>query len=257
MNILLCNDDGITSQGILELRRELVDRGHHVVTVAPDSERSASGHALTVHLPIRVKAVDLGDTFPAYSTSGSPADCVCIGLSEFLPNADMVVSGINPGVNTGQDTQYSGTVAAAMEGAMRGFPALAVSVAGVMNRKFTVAARYGADMAEHLEKHPLPKGIMCNLNIPALAEEEIRGVRLTTLNSGTMISGFQRVEFEKTHGMEQWFFPAKYALSALDQGSDREVLDRGYVSVSYLRWQMDATPAECPFPESPGWRRDR
>ena len=137
MKILIANDDGIQAAGIQTLAKALC-KEHEVYIVAPDQERSAAGHALTLNMPIRVREVNIGiDIAKAYAISGTPGDCVKIGITEILDvKPDLVISGINHGPNLGADVLYSGTVSAAMEGAVLGYPSLAVSLADLYGTSY-------------------------------------------------------------------------------------------------------------------------
>ena len=143
MRILLTNDDGIYSEGIQILKKQL-DNIAKVIVIAPDRERSTIGHALTLRKPLRIKKVKVDGNFWGFSLDGTPADCVIVGLLEIMKDEkpDLVVSGINHGPNLGDDIIYSGTVSAAMEGAMRNIPSLAVSIAGFEDFKFESAALF-------------------------------------------------------------------------------------------------------------------
>ncbi len=135
MNILLTNDDGIDAEGINTLA-ELLSKHHNVVMVAPENQRSASSHSITIYEPIIVKQVKKSYNVEAYSISGTPADCVKVALDKLVPdNIDIVISGINKGLNIGNDILYSGTVSAAIEGSMYKVPSIAVSAEFIKNKK--------------------------------------------------------------------------------------------------------------------------
>lgn len=179
MKFLLTNDDGIHAPGLLALKQELSRLGE-VYPIAPDRPRSAAGHSITLHKPLRVTRVSLADGSPGWASNGTPSDCVVLGLSDVLGcKPDMVVSGLNPGPNLGEDLTYSGTVSAAMEGAILGLPAFAISVAGEEVTDFAAAARFAARLAEALTSHSLPPHTFLNVNVPAVAEKEIRGIAIT------------------------------------------------------------------------------
>ncbi len=143
MKILLTNDDGIYSEGIQILKKQLDDIAE-VTVIAPDRERSTIGHAMTLRKPLRIRKVKINGNFRGFSLDGTPADCVIVGLLEIMKDKkpDLIVSGINHGPNLGDDIIYSGTVSAAIEGAMRNIPSLAVSIAGFKNFKFESAALF-------------------------------------------------------------------------------------------------------------------
>lgn len=157
MNILLTNDDGIEAEGINTLA-ELLSKYHDVIMVAPENQRSASSHSITIYEPIIVKQVKKPYNIEAYSISGTPADCVRVALDKLVPdNIDMVISGINKGLNIGNDILYSGTVSAAIEGAMYKVPSMAVSAQFIKNKKenYKIAAKYALRMLNRLKKEDL------------------------------------------------------------------------------------------------------
>ncbi len=153
MRILISNDDGVFADGIQALAKEAARRGHQVSVVCPDQERSATGHGLTLQSPIRAERADalFGAGIEAWACSGTPSDCVKLGLGMLLQAPpDLVLSGINHGPNLGSDVMYSGTVAAAMEGTLEGLPAMAVSSACFDWRQFDGAAQKAMEIAEKL-----------------------------------------------------------------------------------------------------------
>lgn len=184
MRILITNDDGIHAPGILALKQVLETIGE-VKVVAPERQRSAAGHGMTLHKPLRINETKLADGSQAFATSGTPTDCVILGLDVVCEGeCDVVVSGINLGSNLGWDVTYSGTVAAAFEAAILGRPAIAVSLA--LDRSdegrtpdFGAAARFTALLVKQLLGAPLPPHTFLNVNVPALPEEEISGATIT------------------------------------------------------------------------------
>lgn len=184
MHILLTNDDGIEAIGIQSLRMEL-ERVGRVSVVAPDRERSASGHGITVHKPLRVETVSFSGGKVGWAVSGTPADCVKLALEGLLvgQRPDLVVSGINRGANLGTDVLYSGTVSAAIEGMMAGIPSVAVSLTGEDHLDFSFAARFTAKVCAKLYREGLAKDTLLNINVPDLPANEIRGVQVTRLGT--------------------------------------------------------------------------
>jgi 5'-nucleotidase len=176
---LLTNDDGIQAPGLYALVQEIQKIGD-VVVVAPNSERSAVGHAITIADPLRVLPFEKNGKFFGHAVKGTPADCVKIGHWAILDRKpDAVISGINLGPNTGINTIYSGTVSAATEGALLGIPSFAVSLATYQHPDFAYAAKFARKMALRLLEKGLPQGIYLNVNVPACPESEIRGVAVT------------------------------------------------------------------------------
>ncbi len=178
LKILLTNDDGIYAPGLWALYA-MLKRDHRLTVVAPDRERSAVGHGITLHQPLRAAHVELNG-FRGWAVSGTPADCVKLAVRELMPDApDMVVSGINPGANVGIDLNYSGTVAAAKEAALYGFPALAVSIQAGDEPCFETAARCVARLIPLVHSQRLPAGTFLNVNVPNLPWSEVAGMRLS------------------------------------------------------------------------------
>ena len=181
-NILISNDDGIFALGVRTLANTLASAGHQVSVVCPDRERSATGHGLTLHQPLRAKQVDsiFDERVIAWSCSGTPADCVKFALSAVLKNRpDVVYSGINHGPNLGTDVLYSGTVSAAMEGALEGIPSVAFSLASFSNFEFQPAADFALKLLRELTTKNYPKPPLLSVNIPPVATSEIAGVLVT------------------------------------------------------------------------------
>lgn len=184
MRILVSNDDGIYAPGIRVLSERLAsDPEHEVFVVAPDRERSATGHALTLHKPIRVEEVNYAAPVKgAWWTTGTPSDCVKFAVQGLLSDPpDVVISGINSGPNLGSEILYSGTVSAAMEGAILNIPALAVSMAGRHVKHYEVAAELVTRLLLLLPWSSLPRRLLLNINVPNLPASEIRGIVFTEL----------------------------------------------------------------------------
>ena len=181
-NILISNDDGIFAMGVRTLANTLAQAGHQITVVCPDRERSATGHGLTLHQPIRAKEVDsvFDNRVVAWSCSGTPADCVKFALSAVLPQRpDFVISGINHGPNLGTDVLYSGTVSAAMEGVLEGIPSLALSLASFTNREFQPAADFTVKLIKKLSGIDYPTAPLLSINIPPVSTSEIAGTLIT------------------------------------------------------------------------------
>ena len=188
MKILISNDDGILSNGIRTLI-EVLAIGHDVYVVAPDRERSAAGHSLTLHTPLRVEELEpkLGAK-RNWVTTGTPGDCVKIGLNAILEDdekPDLVIAGINHGPNLGADILYSGTVSCAMEGAMCGYPSIAVSLASLNYEpeSFIFTANFINKFLPKINEIDFPKKTILNINVPALPAEDIAGVAITKLGT--------------------------------------------------------------------------
>ena len=173
--ILVTNDDGIQSKGIMALAkvlREIED----VLIVAPDIEQSAVAHSLTLHRPLRVEKIKKN----FYAVDGTPADCIHLAVNTILPERPrLIVSGINKGGNLGDDIIYSGTVSAAFEGTLLGVPSFAISLVSRSHFKFDVAARFALRMARSIIERGLPKNTFLNINVPNLDEKEIKSYQIT------------------------------------------------------------------------------
>ncbi|MEO1095700.1 MAG: 5'/3'-nucleotidase SurE [Cyanobacteria bacterium J06638_28] len=178
MRLLISNDDGIFATGIRTLANTLAEAGHQVWVVCPDRERSATGHGLTLHKPIRAEQVEgiFHPQIQAWACSGTPSDCVKLALGALLEEPpEFVLAGINHGANLGTDVLYSGTVSAAMEGVMEGVPAIAFSLTSFASRNFLPAARFAQSLLDTLTQLPLEVPMLLNVNVPAVEETEIKG----------------------------------------------------------------------------------
>jgi 5'-nucleotidase len=192
MNILLTNDDGIFAPGLQAMHQCLIAR-HEVVVVAPDQERSAVGHGITLHHPLRASRVALNAHFKGYAVSGTPADCIKLGMFALLAaRPDLVLSGINPGANVGINVNYSGTVAAAKEAALYGLPAIAVSVEGREVVDYEGAAAFAESLAETVVRHGLPRGTFLNVNIPNRPFKDIAGTVISRQGIGLFEDRFEK-----------------------------------------------------------------
>ena len=182
MNILITNDDGIYAPGLEALYKHLTAR-HNVAVIAPDREQSAIGHAITLNEPLRANKVSINGAFQGYAVSGTPADCIKMGVLEILDSKpDMVISGINPGANVGVNINYSGTVAAAKEATLYGILAMAVSIHSRNVQYYDEAAIFIEKLAEQLFISRLPFGTFLNVNIPNRPLKEIAGIRISRLD---------------------------------------------------------------------------
>ena len=177
MRILVSNDDGYFAPGIAALAEALGTIGE-VTVVAPERDRSGASNSLTLDRPLSLRRTSNG----CYHVNGTPTDCVHLavtGMLDHLP--DMVVSGVNHGANMGDDTVYSGTVAAATEGFLLGVPSIAVSLVSKAATDFTAAARVARDLAERFMHNPFPRPVLLNVNVPDVAYERLQGIRVTRL----------------------------------------------------------------------------
>jgi 5'-nucleotidase len=195
MKILISNDDGIFALGIKTLADTLALAGHEVIVVCPDRERSATGHGLTLHDPIRAEEVTgiFHPTVKAWSCSGTPADCVKLALGALLDKyPDFVLSGINHGANLGTDVLYSGTVSAAMEGTIEGIPSIAFSLTSFTCQEFQPAADFAKNLIDQLVRQPLVEPLLLNVNIPPIPAAAIAGVKITRQGIRRYFDTFQK-----------------------------------------------------------------
>lgn len=195
MKLLISNDDGIFALGVRTLANTLAEAGHQITVVCPDRERSATGHGLTLHDPLRAQRVEstFDPTIQAWSCSGTPSDCVKLALGALLDGPpDMVLSGINHGSNLGTDVLYSGTVSAAMEGVIEGIPSIAFSLSSYSSQSFQPGADFARSLLDQLSEHPLPHLALLNINIPAVPAEEIAGVVMTRQGVRRYFDTFER-----------------------------------------------------------------
>lgn len=184
MRILISNDDGIMAPGIRALAARL-SKEHEVTVVAPSKEQSGVGHSITYLMPIFSRPASIpGVDVPAYAVDGSPVDCVKFGIGNLLEEKpDLVVTGINQGPNIGPDVFPSGTVNAAIAGVLEGVPAIAVSYADFISTDFEASAELAARLVNFVQDHPIPKGMLLNLNVPALPLSEIKGTCVVPMDS--------------------------------------------------------------------------
>lgn len=195
MKLLISNDDGIFALGIRSLANGLAEAGHDVTVVCPDRERSATGHGLTLHQPIRAEIAPsvFHPTIKAWACSGTPSDCVKLALWALLDSPpDFVLSGINHGSNLGTDVLYSGTVSAAMEGVIEGIPSIALSLTSFSSQEFQPAVTFAKNLLVQLQSEPLPEALLLNVNVPAVKSEEISGVTITKQGVRRYIDVFEK-----------------------------------------------------------------
>ena len=236
MMILLTNDDGVHAPRLWALFNRLRD-SHDVTVVAPDRERSAIGHAITLNQPLRAVAVTVNGGDSAMAVSGTPADCVKFGLLEVLDRRpDLVVSGINPGANVGININYSGTVAAAKEAALGGVPSLAISIQGPECRHLDSAACFALQMAAAIQRHGLPRGSLLNVNLPDLPLAEVAGVRISRQGMGRLADYFEK----RTDPRQRPYFWPGTDTQRFDgePEADGLALSQLYISITPLKCDM-------------------
>jgi 5'-nucleotidase len=235
MKVLLTNDDGIQSAGLRALYDQF-SRRHQVTVVAPDRERSAVSHGITLHTPLRSVEFPLDGQNAGYAVDGKPADCIKLGLLEIVPQRpDIVVSGINPGANVGISINYSGTVAAAREAALFGLPAIAISINGFEIPDYSDAARFAEQLAEALLDNALPFGTLLNVNMPNTPIDRIKGVRFTRQGIDSLSREYYEKRVDPRNRAYHWLGSDKRIFGE-DLSIDGDALCHDYISI---------TPVQC------------
>ncbi|MBU2869260.1 5'/3'-nucleotidase SurE [Colwellia sp. E2M01] len=233
MKILLSNDDGVHALGIKVLFDEL--KKHFTVNVvAPDRNCSGASNSLTLMNPLRADLLDNGFT----SVNGTPTDSVHLGASHLFTDCDLVVAGINKGANLGDDTLYSGTVAAATEGRHMGMPAIAVSLAGKTEQHYQTAAIVTAKIIKRLQTHPLPADQILNINVPDIPLNELKGIKVTRLGHRHKAESMQKMQDPWQRDI-YWYGVLGKELDGGD-GTDFHAVANGYASVTPLTVDMTA-----------------
>lgn len=241
MKVMLTNDDGVVSEGIRTMSRMLSEKDLLAAVIAPDRERSGSGHSITVGWPVRITPLAPGffaSNVTAYACDGTPSDCTNLGIDLLFPNVDLVVSGINQGPNLGDDVTYSGTVCAALESVILGKPAIAVSLvcdAGAGFRHNTTAAIAAMAVIEWIEEHPLPAGTFLNINVPNVLLPALKGFKLTRRGVRRYSDKFTKI---KDPSGKDCYWISGHAEDELEDGTDNAAVAAGYVSVTPMHVDM-------------------
>ncbi|MBA1337097.1 MAG: 5'-nucleotidase SurE [Firmicutes bacterium] len=237
MRILITNDDGIGAFGIKSLVEALNGMGELYV-VAPERERSAVGHAITMHKPLRANRVShFGPGVKAWAVNGTPSDCVKLGVEALLEKEpDVVFSGINRGPNLGTDVLYSGTVSAAIEGAILGIPSAALSLASFEADDYSVACDFAAALADNIFSKGLEKDTLLNVNVPALKRSEIKGVSVTSLGTRRYRNSF---EARKDPRGQEYFWMSGEAVDEYNNDDcDLNLITQGYITVTPIHFDL-------------------
>ncbi len=241
MRILVTNDDGVQADGLFALQSALKTISE-VTVVAPERQQSATGHAITLHKPLRLTETTLRDGARAFMSNGTPSDCATLGVLEVMSeNVDLVVSGINKGPNLGWDVHYSGTVSAAIEASVIGKPSFAISVASYDDPfHWQAAAQFAARFAQWLARYPLPPYTIVNINVPNLPPEDIQGIRVTTQGRRQYVD---RIEKRLDPlGRPYYWLGGSLAEEAAgaEPGSDVRAVADGYISLTPIHLDMTA-----------------
>ena len=238
--ILITNDDGITAPGIRALIEVMIDLGD-VLVVAPDSPQSGMGHAITLDAMLFAENVNINDgPQKEFSCSGTPADCVKIAIRELLPRTpDLCVSGINHGSNSAINVIYSGTMSAAIEAGIEGIPAIGFSLLDYeWSANFEASKPYVKTIAKNVLKSGLPKGVVLNVNIPNVKNEDIKGIRICRQAKSNWVESFDKRK--NPQGKDYYWLSGKFV--NLDNGEDTDewALEHQYVSVVPVQFDLTA-----------------
>lgn len=233
MTILVANDDGIDSPGLRALAKTLTHLGD-VWVVAPDRAQNAMGRAITLHKPLRLTQVGKN----MFSVNGTPSDCITLAVGKLLKgqHLDLVVSGINKGLNLGDDVTNSGTVAAALEGAIRGIPSIAVSMDGQTRFRFPQGAKVALEIAKMVMQQGLPADTLLNVNIPDLSAHRLKGMQFTSLSRRR----YKNPVIEKTdpRGGKYYWIAGEQVTWNRKKHSDVDAISQGFVSLTPLHFDM-------------------
>jgi 5'-nucleotidase len=239
--ILLSNDDGLLANGLQTLFKALVEEGHDVTAVAPESEQSTSGHSLTLHKPLRLYRIEDHQ----YAVSGTPADCVYLGLAEVMKDnpPDIVLSGINRGANLANDVYYSGTVAAAREAYLAGFSAIAVSLAiawketktpvEAYKHNYDAASDLVLDLLDTMVPQAQQKRFLWNVNVPDLRKREIKGLKFCRMGE----RHYSNILAKRKDPKNRPYYWIAGDLTGHNKSKDTDctAVENGYVSISPLQ----------------------
>jgi 5'-nucleotidase len=236
MKILLTNDDGYNAPGILALY-EILKLSHEVMLVAPDREKSAISHGITLNEPMRINKVNLSNGEKGYSITGTPADCIKLGLYKFYKSPpDLVISGINPGSNAGVNINYSGTIGAAREAALNGISSIAVSIIkkGKISN-FLDIAQFISQIANKIHDYKLPAGTFLNINAPDIPIDEVKGIKITRQSSDNVSKQFEK-RVDPRNKSYYWYGGVTSKKS--ENNTDVNALWENYISITPIQCDM-------------------
>lgn len=242
--IFITNDDGITSPGLRALVETAKEYGN-VTVVAPDSPQSGQGHAITIEDPIQLKKVNIFEGVEAYECSGTPVDCVKLGkFVAFKDKApDLCLSGINHGSNVAINILYSGTMSAAMEGALEGTPAIGFSLLDFSwKADFTAAKEVVAKMIEFVLEEGIPNSNLLNVNIPKLPKEEIKGIKICRQADARWVENY--VKMDNPRNLDLFWLTGEFINKDEREDTDVKALAEGYVSVVPCQFDLTAKEAK-------------
>lgn len=239
MRILICNDDGIHAPGIAVLHNAVKEFGElHVI--APDVERSAAGHAITLADPIKSMPVDKNGEFFGFGIGGTPADCIKLAVCAMMKDTppDLVLSGINLGSNTGISVIYSGTVSAATEGVVLGLPGIAFSLCTYTDPQWEMAGRIVNELTKKIIENPMPPNVLLNVNIPNVPYDQLKGIKITRMGRSRFIEKFHK----RLDPRGRTYYWLDGALEVHDDGDDVDIhaVHDGYVSITPIHLDLTA-----------------
>ncbi len=241
MRILVTNDDGVHADGLFALQAALREIGD-VTIVAPERPQSATGHAITLHKPLRLTPMFLRDGTPAFASNGTPSDCATLGILEAMNgDVDLVVSGINHGPNLGWDVHYSGTVSAAIEASISGKAAFAISVADwAADIHWDTAAAFAAKLAGQVLAHPLPRHTILNVNVPNRPAADIQGVQIAVQGRRQYVDRVEKRD--DPLGRPYYWLGGSLAEEArgAEAGTDVRAVADGFLSVTPIHLDLTA-----------------
>ncbi|QPJ66391.1 MAG: 5'/3'-nucleotidase SurE [Candidatus Nitrohelix vancouverensis] len=234
--IILSNDDGFNAPGLRTLRKEIAKIAE-VLIVAPETEQSAMGHAISISAPLKVREVVEDGERIGYAVNGTPADCVKMAVSVLLDEPpELVISGINLGGNLGTCVIYSGTVSAATEAAIMGVPAIAVSLDTFIDPDFSFAAEFVRGLVPQILDKKFPEGVALNINIPAVPKSEIRGLAITRQGKSRVIETFDKRK-DPRNNVYYWL-AGEMRFDEVEQDTDCEMVAEKYISITPIQFDL-------------------
>jgi len=235
-SILVTNDDGIHAPGIYALWEAMQEMGY-VTVMAPNTEKSAVGHAVSISDPIRIEPITRHGGFEGYAVNGTPADCVKIAVGSFLEvEPDIVVSGINAGANVGSNILYSGTVSAAAEGIMLGIPSIALSINTFKSDYYDLAKSVAQTMMKKVLHNGLPKGTLLNVNVPKCSASECSGYKITRQGGEYFLDKLEKREDPR--GRQYFWMGGKIINNDKSDDQDGNALANNWISVTPIQYKL-------------------
>ncbi|MBR2525505.1 5'/3'-nucleotidase SurE [bacterium] len=241
MNILISNDDGVNAYGIQAIS-EILSKNYNIYIIAPDRERSAAGHSITLNSPLRVEELEPKyGSIRSWAVSGTPGDCIKIGVNAILSNEerpDLIISGINHGPNLGHDILYSGTVSCAIEGAMMNIPSIAVSLNSYKPTldDFLFSAKFIESLVPKLDRFKFPEKSILNINIPGIAKEDITGVAVTEMGGRMFTDNYEkRID---PRGKVYYWMAGKLTSEKDNDNTDITAIRQNKISISPLSFNL-------------------